>query len=125
MLDLKQLKDMQDKAYESGYDTRLKAADDMLFAWVSQWDDSFLQSSDLSTRFEFNIIRKAQRQILTDLILNPIQVDFDPVDDTFEEASDIMDGVYRADMRNNKSQEAKKNANQESVVCGKQNIATT
>lgn len=118
MLDLKQLKDMQDKAYESGYDTRLKAADDMLFAWVSQWDDSFLQSSDLSTRFEFNIIRKAQRQILTDLILNPIQVDFDPVDDTFEEASDIMDGAYRADMRNNKSQEAKKNANQESVVCG-------
>jgi len=118
MLELKQLKDLQDKAYESGYDTRLKAADDMLFAWVTQWDDSFLEASDLQTRFEFNIIRKAQRQILTDLVLNPIQVDFDPVDDTFEEAADIMDGAYRADMRNNKSQEAKKNANQECVVCG-------
>ena len=118
MLELKQLKDLQDKAYESGYDTRLKAADDMLFAWVTQWDDSFLEASDLQTRFEFNIIRKAQRQILTDLVLNPIQVDFDPVDNTFEEAADIMDGAYRADMRNNKSQEAKKNANQECVVCG-------
>lgn len=118
MLKLKNLKDMQEKAYQNGYDTRLKAADDMLFAWVTQWDDTFLQATDLSTRFEFNIIRKAQRQILTDLILNPIQVDFEPVDDTFEGASELMDGAYRADMRNNKSQEAKKNANQESVVCG-------
>ena len=118
MLEFNKLKDMQNKAYNSGYDTRLKAADDMLFAWVTQWDDQYLEQTDLATRFEFNLIRKAQRQILTDLILNPIQVDFDPVDDTFEEASELMDGAYRADMRNNKSQEAKKNANQECVVCG-------
>lgn len=118
MLDLKDLKKMQERAYQSGYDTRLKAADDMVFAWVTQWDDEHLSGTDLSTRFEFNVIRKAQRQILTDLILNPIQVDFDPADDTFEEASEIMDGAYRADMRNNKSLEAKKNANQEAVVCG-------
>lgn len=118
MLDFQDLKRMQEKAYQHGYDTRLKAADDMLFAWVTQWDDEYLNGTDLATRFEFNLIRKAQRQILTDLVLNPIQVDFDPVDDTFEKASEIMDGAYRADMRNNKSQEAKKNANQEAVVCG-------
>lgn len=118
MLDHAELLRLHDTAYNNGYDTRLKAADDMLFAWVTQWDDTYLSESDLGYRGEFNIIRKAMRQIITDLISNPISVDFDPVDDTDESAADIMDGMYRADMRNNTSQEAKKNANQEAVVCG-------
>ena len=113
-----QLLEMQDKAYNNGYNTRLKAADDMMFAWVSQWDDDYLGSSDLGYRGEFNILRKAMRQITTDLISNPIQVDFDPVDGTDESGADLMDGMYRADMRNNASQEAKKNASQETITCG-------
>ncbi len=117
-LTLEQIKEMHDKAYNNGYDTRLKAADDMLFAWVTQWDDTYLAESDLGYRGEFNIVRKAVRQILTDLISNPVQVDFEPVDETDESGADILDGMYRADMRNNTSQEAKKNANQEAVVCG-------
>ena len=114
----KDLLTYHDKAYNNGYDTRLKAADDMLFAWISQWDDTYLAESDLGYRGEFNILRKAMRQITTDLIANPIQVDFDPVDDTDDSAADIIDGMYRADMRNNSSQEAKKNANQEVITCG-------
>ena len=114
----KDLLTYHDKAYNNGYDTRLKAADDMLFAWISQWDDTYLAESDLGYRGEFNILRKAMRQITTDLIANPIQVDFDPVDDTDDSASDIIDGMYRSDMRNNSSQEAKKNANQEVIACG-------
>ena len=117
-LDIDKLKTFHDKAYNSGYDTRLKAADDSLFAWVTQWDDTYLAESDLGYRGEFNILRKAQRHITTDLIANPVQVDFDPVDDTDDSAADIMDGMYRADMRNNTSQEAKKNAIQEVIVCG-------
>lgn len=113
-----QLLEMHDKAYNNGYDTRLKAADDMLFAWITQWDDTYLSECDLGYRGEFNIIRKAMRQITTDLIANPVQVDFDPVDETDESAADIIDGMYRADMRNNTSLEAKKNANQEVIVCG-------
>lgn len=109
---------MHDKAYDSGYDTRLKAADDTVFAWITQWDDTYLAQSDLGYRGEFNILRKAMRQILTDLTLNPVQVDFDPIDGTDDSGADIMDGMYRADMRNNTSLEAKKNANQEAVVCG-------
>lgn len=109
---------MHDKAYNNGYDTRLKAADDTLFAWITQWDDTYLAETDLGYRGEFNILRKATRQITTDLTSNPIQVDFDPVDETDDSAADIMDGMYRADMRNNTSQEAKKNANQEVIVCG-------
>ena len=72
----KDLLTLHDKAYNNGYDTRLKAADDMLFAWISQWDDTYLAESDLGYRGEFNILRKAMRQITTDLIANPIQVDF-------------------------------------------------
>ena len=113
-----ELKKLHDKAYQNGYDTRLKAAGDMLFAWVTQWDDTYLAESDLGYRGEFNIIRKAMRQITTDLISNPVQVDFDPVDDTNDDAADIMDGMYRSDMRNNTSLEAKKNASQETIVCG-------
>ena len=113
-----ELKKLHDKAYNYGYDTRLKAADDMLFAWITQWDDDFLAESDLGYRGEFNIIRKAMRQITTDLISNPVQVDFDPVDETDDSAADIMDGMYRSDMRNNTSLEAKKNASQETIVCG-------
>ncbi len=109
---------MHDKAYNSGYDTRLKAADDSLFAWITQWDDTYLAESDLGYRGEFNILRKAMRQITTDLISNPVQVDFDPIDDTDDSAADLLDGMYRADMRNNTSLEAKKNANQEVIVCG-------
>ena len=118
MLELDELKKLVDKAYQSGYDTRLRAADDMLFALITQWDDGFLSDSDLSYRGEFNICRKATRSILTDLVLNPVQVDFDPVDGTDDSAADLADGMYRSDMRNNAAEEAKENASQESVVCG-------
>ena len=90
----------------------------MLFAWISQWDDTYLAESDLSYRGEFNILRKAMRQIITDLISNPVQVDFEPIDATDDSAAELMDGMYRADMRNNTSLEAKKNCNQETIVCG-------
>ena len=118
MLELDELMKLHDKAYNSGYDTRLKAADDMVFAWITQWDDTYLAQSDIGYRGEFNILRKAMRQILTDLTLNPVQVDFEPVDATDDSGADIMDGMYRSDMRNNTSLEAKKNASQEAVVCG-------
>jgi len=117
-LTLQKLLTLHDLAYEHGYSTRLKAADDMLFAWVTQWDDTYLSQSDLGYRGEFNIIRKAVRQILTDLTINAISVDFEPIDGTGDDAADIIDGMYRADMRNNTALEGTKNARQEAVVCG-------
>lgn len=118
MLSHKELKKLHDKAYNHGYDTRQKAADDMVFAWVTQWDDTCLSESDLAYRGEFNILRKAMRQIITDLKLNPVQVDFEPVDETDDDAADLMDGMYRANTRNNSALEAKNNASQEAIVCG-------
>jgi hypothetical protein len=117
-LDHEKILKLHDKAYTRGDVNRERAADDLVFYWVTQWDDNLLGESQLQYRGEFNVIRKAGRQIMSDLYTNPIQVDFDPVDGTDDSGADIIDGMYRSDMRNNRSQEAKKNALQEAVVCG-------
>ncbi|GAG86904.1 unnamed protein product, partial [marine sediment metagenome] len=73
-LELNNLKQMHDKAYTAAQTTRERGADDLVFYWVTQWDDNILQDSQLSYRGEFNVLRKAGRQILADLAMNPVQV---------------------------------------------------
>lgn len=118
MLELTKLKKLHDKAYEAGQTTRERASDDMVFYWVTQWDDQLLDSSQLQYRGEFNVLRKAGRQIVADLRSNPVQVDFDPKDETREDAAELADGLYRSSDRDNISIEAYDNAMQEAVVCG-------
>lgn len=118
MLTLEKIKEMHGKAYSANQTTREKAADDLIFYWVTQWDDTILDDSQLLYKGEFNIIRKAGRQIMSDLALNPIQVDFEPVDDDRDDAAEFLDGIYRAVDRKNTSQEAYGNASSEAVVCG-------
>lgn len=117
-LDLRELLDMHDKAYNRGMITRERASDDLVFYWVTQWDDNLLGESQLQYRGEFNIVRKAGRQIMADLAANPIQVDFEPLPGTPDDASDLADGLYRTGMRANKSQEAKMIGQTEAIVCG-------
>ena len=118
MLELKDIKRMHDKAYLNGQTTRERAADDMVFYFISQWDDTLLGESSLSYRGEFNILRKAGRQIIADLRSNPIQIDFQPVDDEREDGADLIDGLYLSDDRVNTSLESYDNASLEAVVCG-------
>lgn len=118
MLELKDLKDLHDKAYSKGIITRERAADDMVFYWVTQWDDSLLDTTQLQYRGEFNILRKAGRQIVSDLRANPVQVDFEPKADSREDGADLLDGLYLSGDRVNTSIEAYDNATGESVVCG-------
>lgn len=118
MLEAKEVRELHDKAFTHGQTTREKAADDLLFYWISQWDDTQLGGSTLQFRGQFDLLRKAGRQIITDIKSNPVQVDFEPVDDTDEGAGELIDGMYRADMRNNTALEAKENATTESIVCG-------
>ncbi len=117
-LDLVQLKRMHDKAYDFGHVNRLRAADDMVFYYVTQWDDQILDTSNQSYRGEFNILKKAGRQIIADLAENPVQVDFDPVDETRDDAAELLDGLYRTDDNNNQSIEAYSCGKQEAIVCG-------
>ena len=118
MLTLTKLKLLHDKAYCYGQETRLRAADDMTFAWVSQWDDANLGASSLQYRGEFNVLRKAYRQIVADLRSNPVQVNFVPKSEAREDGADILDGLYLTDDRANTSLEAYDNAVSEAVVCG-------
>lgn len=117
-MDARKIRELHDKAYLHNQETRERAADDLIFYWVTQWGDKFLESSTVQTRMEFNQIRKAGRKIITDIKTNPIQVDFEPVGDTEEDLSDVLDGMYRAAMRGNVSLEAKENACVEAIVCG-------
>ena len=118
MLELKELKELHDKAYNANSVAREQAADDLVFYWVTNWDDQLLEDSQLAFRGEFNIIRKAGRQIMGDLRINPIQPDFKPKNEAREEDAELLDGMYRADDRSLCSQEAYDYATQDAVVCG-------
>lgn len=118
MLILRQIKTMHDRAFEYNQITRQRAANDMVFYHITQWDDAFLDELPLAFKGEFNIIRKAGRQISSDLRANPVQIDFDPRDQDRDDGADILDGLYRSDDRVNTSLEAYDNAKLETVVCG-------
>lgn len=117
-LDLDELKKLHDKAYDSNTVTRERVADDMIFYWVTQWDDNLLGDSQLAYRGEFNILRKAGRQIISDLRSNPIQIDFEPKAESRQDGADLIDGLYLSDDRLNSSKEAYDNASMEAVVGG-------
>jgi len=118
MLELDELKKLHEKAYLANQTTRERASDDMVFYFVTQWDDAILNESQLAYRGEFNILKKAGRQIISDLAANPIQVDFEPIEETKDDAAEILDGIYRTDDQNNQTINSYENAKQECVVCG-------
>ena len=118
MLELDELKRKHDKAYNHGQTTREQASDDLIFYWVTQWDDTLLEDSQLGYRGEFNIVRKAQRQIHSDLRASAVQVDFVPLDDEREDGADLLDGLYLTDDRRNSSIESYDNATLEAIDCG-------
>ena len=117
-LDLKELMRLHDTSYSSGQVNREQSADDMIFHWVTHWDDQTLEESTLGYRGEFDLLRKAYRQIIAELAENPVQVDFDPVGDTKEDVADFLDGIYRTEDGENSTIEAYSQAESEAVVCG-------
>lgn len=117
-MELKTLKDLHDKAFNHGQVPREQAADDTLFYWVTQWSDALLGESQLQYRGEFDILRKAGRQIMADLKANPVSIDFEPKAESRQDGAELLDGLYRSDERNNQTIESYNNASNESVVCG-------
>ena len=117
-LKLSQLKRLHEKAFVSGQVTRERASDDLLFYWITHWDDQTWSDSELEYRGEFDMIRSAGRDILSQLVSNPVQNDFEAINDTPEEVADIADGLYRRDANNNDSIESFGVGEQEAVVCG-------
>lgn len=120
MLDIQDIREMHDRAFEKNQQTREYAANDMVFAWITQWDDSLLGESQLEYRGEFNIIRKGMRHILSLLANRDVAVDFEPIEvgRGSSELSDLMDGLYRTTIRKLESREAFRIGRQETVTCG-------
>ena len=114
----KEIKQMIDEDYLGGYDTRLKASDDRVFYFITQIDDWLVNNSQLGYLGEFNLLRKAGRQIISDLASNPVQLDFEPVETDREDGAELLDGMYRTDDNNNLSIEAYDSAKLDAVVCG-------
>lgn len=98
--------------------TRERSAADLSFFWITHWDDALLSGNQLLYKGEFDLLRKAMRDILSDMRAAPVQADFEPKDGTPEEDADIMDGIYRTSCRDNSSAEAFDNSAIEQVVCG-------
>ena len=117
-LDLQQLKQMHEKAFLANQIPRERSSNDLVFYWVTQWDDEVLKFSQLAYRGEFDVLRKAGRQILSDLMANPVQVDFVPINETRTDSAELADGLYRSGLQKNTSIEAFENAETENVVCG-------
>ena len=117
-LDLETLLELHDKAFIANETTRERSAEELVFYWLTHWDDDILSESQLGYRGEFDILRKAGRQIISDLAQNPVQVDFEPKDETREDAADLLDGLYRSGDNNNQATESYEVAKQEAVVCG-------
>lgn len=118
MLELDDIKKMHDRAYEANQVTREQASNDLIFYWVTQWDDQLLNDSQLQYRGEFNILRKAGRDVMAGLRSNPVQPDFHPKDEDRKDDAELMDTVYRAADRKLSSQEAYDSASQDAIVCG-------
>lgn len=118
MLDHKEILAKHDKSYRANQTTRDQASDDLIFYWVTQWDDQLLSSSQLQYRGQFDIVRKAGRQILSAMKQNVVQPDFKPKNESRTDDAELMDGMYRADDRKLQSQEAYDYAAQEQVACG-------
>jgi hypothetical protein len=117
-LSLEDIKKLHDKAYLSGQITRERAADDLVFYYITHWDDALLEESQLLYKGEFDILKKAGKDILAELDANPVQVDFEPRDELRDDVSEILDGLYRHDCQKNTSIEAFENGDRESVICG-------
>ena len=117
-LDYDQIKTWCSIDYDYNKITRERAAADLSFFWITHWDDAILSGNQLLYRGEFDLLRKAMRDIMSDMRASPVQADFEPLDGTSDEDADIMDGIYRSSCRKNSSAEAFDNASVEQVVAG-------
>ena len=108
---------LHDEAFISSQDTREKAADDLLFARVTQWDDPYL-NTQLEYRGQFDQIRKARRQNLSEMRANPVQVTYIPGRDGDEDTAELLERKYRFDMSTPAAKQAALIAQQDQLDCG-------
>lgn len=107
-----------DTDYTFSQVSRERSAGEMAFFWITHWDDGMLADSPLLYRGEFDMLRRAYRDIMADMRANPIEADFHPLGDTGSDETDLIDGIYRASCRRNTSKEAFDHACTEQAIGG-------
>lgn len=97
---------------------RQEAQDELYFYWISHYSDEWRRALPLRFQGQFDQLRKSGRKIIGDLTANPIQADFQPIDDTPADLGEFINKLYRTDCRKNDSREAFHNAINECIPCG-------
>lgn len=114
----REIMEMQDAAYIATLDSREAGADDAFFSRVSQWDDAFTDLTGLRYRGQFDLLRKEKRRLLAEQRANPIEVQFQPLDGADPDDADLLQGLYRRDMRDNASRQAINTASEDQIDIG-------
>ncbi len=117
MLEIDEIKRMHDRAFEENQTARIDAADDMAFFVINQWDD-YASEVSLQYRGEFDVLIKAERDVESKIRENPVQPQFHPKDPDRKDGAEFLEGLYRADDHNIRSQEAYNRAASDMIICG-------
>lgn len=117
-LKLQQILKRFDRDFEASYDARREAVNDLFFSRVSQWDDWLENFVTLQYRGQFDIVRPVVRKLVAEMRQNPVQVRYRPKDGANPDAADILQGMYRTDVRNNDSTSAINVAVREQLEAG-------
>jgi hypothetical protein len=111
------IKRRHDRAYSATEDIRERAANDLLFARYTQWDDT-LDATFAEYRGEFNILRPARRRIVSAMRENDINISYHPDDGADPDSADTMNGYYRTSVRENVSKSSIDVAVGDQIDCG-------
>jgi hypothetical protein len=117
MLDHTDILRYHDEAYTASQNVRERAADDLVFARVTQWDDAYL-GTQLEYRGQFDMIRKARRKNLSEMRANPVQVSYLPGLEGVAETAEVLEKLYRHDMTTPGAKQATVIAQQDQLDCG-------
>lgn len=107
-----------DADYTANAELRKEVDNDNIFCWITQWDDWMNDFSSLEYKGQFDIIRSEVRRIIAEMLRNPVEVSFRAMAGASQDSSDILQGMYRTDMRDNRSRNAVKIAIRNQVVSG-------
>ena len=118
MIEFSRILELHDQAWTASTTSRERGADDLMFSRVTQWDDPFL-NIDLEYRGQFDLIRKARREFLSEMRANPVQVSYLAGLDGTEEGADLLEGKYRFDVSTPAAKQALLIAQQDQFDAGK------
>lgn len=117
-LEFSDIQKMHEAAKTYNSNRRQEAQDELYFYWISHYNDEWRNALPLRFQGQFDQLRKSGRKIIGDLTSNPVQAEFQPIDDTPNDMGDFLNKLYRTDSRRNDSRESFHNAINECIPCG-------